>query len=62
MKWTTEQPTREGWYWYRGFEGPEPSVVFVEDAYGAFWIDDGSVAVDELRPEVEWAGPIEVPS
>lgn len=58
VAWTTDEPAEEGWYWYRGWEGPKPSCVYVEAAAGAFWVDEGAVAVDEMPGRVEWLGPI----
>ena len=72
MTWTTDKPTKEGWYWYRE-KMIEPECVLVfegiyESADG--WterrmmcrsIDEGDDSTSVKHLSGEWAGPIEVP-
>lgn len=59
--WTTTPPAVEGWYWYKGYEGPEPSVTYVEKFGDSFWLGKnvGTDCVEEF--DAEWFGPIYPP-
>ena len=50
LAWTTEKPTKPGWYWWRSkFLGPEVR-----------WV---STVKEIYSPNYgEWAGPLEVPA
>lgn len=69
--WTTEKPTKQGWYWYREAGG----VIMIElvqfersDAPLLFALmyrsQRGSYQYEQQVEEFfgEWAGPVEVPS
>ena len=64
LTWTTEQPTKPGWYWWRDSEASEAQVVRVcvadDDVLG---LRAETVNWDCLVCECdgEWAGPIEEP-
>jgi len=70
--WTTDTPTREGWYWWRPRPEQTPTVLLVERRDGRLVVvDDGIVArvVSPLRNasnltngESEWSGPLEPPA
>jgi len=66
MKWTTQNPTRPGWYFWRKATIPEyPTMVRVqgepgEDLYAIFR-NDGSLCDGDLLRFLEagqWAGAI----
>lgn len=66
MTWTTDAPTRAGWYWWRDDEF-EPDVLYVKEGKGELVVD--SEWSEEFDTPVEnwgegrsqWAGPLEVP-
>jgi hypothetical protein len=53
MKWTTELPQFEGWYWWRRHVKFKPLVVHV-------WVNGGMVRCDtefaNLLVEADWGG------
>lgn len=70
--WTNEQPTTEGWYWFK--ETTKSGTVVCVDVipisyekpygrdleYGGYFYDpETGLQVDELHGQ--WAGPIEEP-
>ena len=73
MKWTTEKPTEQGWYWYRDEFYSSAPVCLVWTGFinrpeaRALWFDiccgdecdwpDGDIK----DSNGEWAGPIEEP-
>jgi hypothetical protein len=66
LNWTTEKPTKPGWYWYREDPTASPKLVF----HGLVWDAVADVAGrlpksitferDQI-PVGEWAGPLEPP-
>jgi len=67
MKWTTEQPTKLGWYWYRATPTgiPYPMKVFHIAEVPYVWPLDDAVSMPRtlLLGECagEWYGPMEEP-
>lgn len=63
MKWTTEKPTREGWYWYRPFPDIDPSMAHIVDAYSdGLFVHGQSVAGYLKDLEGQWSdAPIPQP-
>ena len=62
LTWTTEKPTKEGWYWLRSnAANPGPLIVFVQPQYNAIgpWGDRSDSRLSE--EDGEWAGPLEPP-
>lgn len=71
MKWTTEKPTKPGWYWYRLTPASEYSVVELVWSTGLFntpavpglrevrhtVAGRGHFSIEGVRGE--WQGPIE---
>ncbi len=60
-RWTREQPTVEGWYWYKDQKTPEQPVFVYQTTNGSLcelWRGDLQ-DLDNLRGE--WAGPIPEP-
>lgn len=65
MKWTTERPTKQGYYWFRDENGITKIVrigpsMFVHDE------SEDSVSLEELYSGIhpsflQWAGPIPEP-
>jgi hypothetical protein len=64
LKWTTEKPTRPGWYWWR-MDAGDCIVEIDRDAHdndSLYMLEpgpDGGVSLDILTGQ--WAGPIEPP-
>lgn len=66
MKWTTEKPTKPGWYWYSPPKSPKAFMVclFVVAgnlAYSAFGQSDAP-ANRGIPSEGSWYGPLEAPA
>jgi len=62
MNWTTDKPTKPGWYWYRGeCDGHTVKVIhFIDDdGDGPYLATSDDVALNDLGGE--WAGPVEPP-
>ena len=62
MNWTTDKPTKPGWYWYRGeCDGHTVKVIhFIDDdGDGPYLATSEDVALHDL--DGEWAGPVEPP-
>lgn len=69
MKWTSEKPTKPGWYWYR--RGPALGWCVVTVDHLITWANrclvdtpqlvviDFAVPLDEMGGQ--WAGPLEEP-
>lgn len=63
MTWTTDKPTRPGWYWWRyDATSPTPAIYHVELDHKALitrgWMNSALPLVDDG----EWAGPLEPPT
>lgn len=56
MKWTEDQPTKDGWYWHRGNDGI-PKIARVIGTMAR--IAETSFTVGTFPGE--WAGPLSVP-
>lgn len=62
MNWTTEWPTKAGWYWMKDSEVDAPEIVYyytsrgVVDSFGQCVIGDTGVG------SFEFYGPIEPPA
>ena len=62
LAWTTQRPTKIGWYWYRRGSDEEPAKVlhFIDDdGDGPYIATSDDVALNDLAGE--WAGPVEPP-
>ena len=62
LAWTTQRPTKIGWYWYRHGSDEEPTKVlhFIDDdGDGPYIATSDDVALNDLAGE--WAGPVEPP-
>lgn len=69
MKWTTEKPTKEGWYWYRQYRNNgirkgsfyPPRIAEVEAGLmiWEFMTEDAYTNVIDLNGQ--WSGPIQPP-
>lgn len=58
MTWTSEKPTKTGWYWWR--RGQYMRIRTVEQGRDELWAD--GYTVEKLTEEnAQWAGPIEPP-
>ena len=60
MKWTKDNPTEPGWYWYRDEDGPRCLRLYHEDGEIVVeidWIYERSELLDEYEGG-EWQGPI----
>ena len=66
--WTTEKPTKPGWYWYRDKDIPT-QPVYVYNAVGGLFVElwNGEIRSFESRSgrwksmSGQWAGPIREP-
>ena len=66
MNWTTEKPTRGGWYWYRDhFQDSEILLVHLIDGRETVadfcGTDHPVILVQYKLAPGEWAGPVEPP-
>jgi hypothetical protein len=62
MTWTTQKPTRPGWYWYRDLPFRTEFVVNVcELVTGELFASADGFDQYVERLSGEWAGPLEVP-
>ena len=58
MEWTTEKPTKPGWYWaFHKRRDDEPAIYKVRDYCGEMCIGNWA-----LSDGILWAGPIEPPT
>jgi len=63
-QWTSEKPTKSGFYYYRQSNDEDPIVLKVEvldDCKGVVWLlgDNASESLEQCHGD--WAGPIEPP-
>jgi len=57
MTWTTDKPTKPGWYWLAKYTVTPMVVLFDgEWARGPFW----DARIEKIK-DGEWAGPLEPP-
>lgn len=63
MIWTTEKPTKPGWYWWRREKGFIPSFLHVTTDHlkGTGFFIVGAYTVRFQNIGGEWAGPIPEP-
>jgi hypothetical protein len=61
--WTTEPPTKPGWYWHReSGEAVVVKVLSVGNDYRSDLIElDGDDGPYYVRPTGQWAGPLKPP-
>ncbi|MFH1635785.1 MAG: hypothetical protein ABIG63_17475 [Chloroflexota bacterium] len=59
LKWTTEPPTEEGWYWM-SMAGVEPIVICCVSRVGKIFYMNGNRVLDVDESD-RWAGPIRLP-
>ncbi len=61
MKWTTDKPSTEGWYWWRYDKtGPADIHYLSHDGNGLTELDCMGKR-HSLVDDGEWAGPLEPP-
>jgi hypothetical protein len=63
MKWTSEIPSRSGWYWWRESRLPLMGVIVQVDVEADTVYSSGTDADVSLSQKVggEWFGPLELP-
>ena len=72
MTWTTNWPTKSGFYWIRNFvtnEGkdrgrgayPHPRVVWLDRDFDIYYVGTDAISRREDMASAEWYGPIEPP-
>ena len=63
MTWTTDTPTKPGWYWFRVRQmKPRIIEVIAEHEPERLLISESATPVDALQGSIYgWAGPLEVP-
>jgi hypothetical protein len=68
MKWTTEKPTQDGWYWYRPApDDNRPLITWIQMvSFPITQTVEAFASCEELANFVdyisgEWAGPLEPP-
>jgi hypothetical protein len=54
-QWSSEKPTKSGWYWWQSSVMPEPEVIQLNT-----WMLSHRVK-DMCCPGTKWAGPLESP-
>lgn len=64
MQWTTDKPTKHGWYWFRNWNRETtPCLVQVADVFGrgleVCFVTGHRVLLKDVHSE--WCGPLEVP-
>jgi len=67
MNWTTEKPTKPGWYWHRNGRGDMwPSVILLRLVDDRLRVRLGDECWPLDSPVIfegdEWAGPLEPPA
>ena len=72
MTWTTNWPTKSGFYWIRNFvtnynkdrgreSYPFPRVVWLDKDFDIYWVGTDAISRREDMASAEWYGPIEPP-
>jgi hypothetical protein len=63
MNWTTDKPTKSGWYWWRQDRVAKMCRVWEwwdkKELYVRF---EGADSIPVIALEGEWAGPLEPPA
>lgn len=60
MRWTSEKPSKPGWYWWRNMQSDPPEPPQPVEIYWVNHLVYGPM-LHVSRFEGEWAGPIELP-
>lgn len=61
LKWTSDLPTQEGWYWHKMSEDSTLRALQVSKCAGHFIVDDPDEVIFVRDVAGEWCGPIEPP-
>jgi len=61
LKWTTDRPTKPGWYWFRCPNIMRPPEIVEVFSTGEQWHIDG-VRNNVANLDGQWYGPLEVPA
>jgi hypothetical protein len=63
MLWTTDTPTKSGWYWFQvRMMKPRIIEVIVEHEPERLLISESATPVDALQGAIyRWAGPLDLP-
>jgi len=64
MTWTTDKPTKPGWYWYRPASDQNIEVVEIARPHGdlhIYMLGHPDLCPPYEQVEGEWAGPLEPP-
>ena len=63
MTWTTDTPTKPGWYWLQAHQmKPRVIELIAEQEPQRLLIADSSTPVDALEGGIyRWAGPLDAP-
>jgi hypothetical protein len=63
-QWTSEKPTKSGFYYYRQSNDEDPIVLKVEllDDRKVVWLPGDNAAEPLEQCHGDWAGPIEPPA
>lgn len=70
--WTTNWPTKSGFYWIRNFvtnynkdrgreSYPFPRVVWLDKDFDIYWVGTDAITSREDMASAEWYGPIQAP-
>jgi len=61
LSWTTEKPTKQGWYWWR-MKQSAPAVTELVTRYGELFDEFKKHSISDYPDgQIEWAGPLEPP-
>jgi hypothetical protein len=71
--WTTNWPTKSGFYWIRNFitnynkdrgreSYPFPRVVWLDKDFDIYWVGTKEISQRKEMASAEWYGPIEPPA
>ena len=72
-EWTTNWPTKSGFYWIRNFvtnhnkdrgreSYPFPRVVWLDKDFDIYWVGTKEITQRKDMASAEWHGPIEPPA
>ena len=72
LTWTTNWPTKSGFYWIRNFvtnynkdrgreSYPFPRVVWLDKDFDIYWVGTDAISRHEDMASAEWYGPIQAP-
>jgi len=60
LKWTSDRPTIEGFYWVKDWRNTPEIVYFLDDRHIASMANEDIGAIKDYQ-DYEWAGPLEPP-